>query len=258
MPDYSLIDQPGLLKFLFFPRKYHAVCPVNAFDMAFPVDQGVSITCRFHVAGRDLPWVLYFHGNGEVVSDYDQIAPIYHEIGLNLVVADYRGYGASGGFPTFTNMVRDAHQLYPAVKESLAGRNLSGDLWVMGRSMGSISALELAFSYQDGLKGVIFESGFLAVSGLIKRLGLPARGVNLDQFEKECVDMAAGIKIPSLVIHGEEDRLIPPQHGKFLFDHLGPARKKLVVIPGVGHNDIIFEGEEMYFEAIEQFINSIM
>ncbi|MFZ5596705.1 MAG: alpha/beta hydrolase, partial [Bacillota bacterium] len=91
MPDYSLLDQPGLIKFLFFPRKYHTACPANAFDTAFPVDRDVSITCRFHVAGRDLPWVLYFHGNGEVVSDYDQIAPIYNEIGLNMVVADYRG-----------------------------------------------------------------------------------------------------------------------------------------------------------------------
>ncbi len=258
MPDYSLLDQPGLIKFLFFPRKYHTACPANAFDTAFPVDRDVSITCRFHVAGRGLPWVLYFHGNGEVVSDYDQIAPIYNEIGLNMVVADYRGYGASGGFPTFASMVRDAHQLYLAVRKELAHRGLSGDLWVMGRSMGSISALELAFSYQDGLKGVIFESGFLAVSGLIKRLGLPVRGVNLDQFERECVDMAAAIKIPALVIHGEEDRLVPPDQGKFLYHHLGPARKKLVVIPGVGHNDIIFEGEETYFAAVKEFTGFIL
>jgi pimeloyl-ACP methyl ester carboxylesterase len=101
-----------------------------------------------------LPW------DGEVVSDYDDVSPFYHQKKLNLVVADYRGYGASNGIPTLTDLIHDSHLIFKEVKEELSRRNLRSDLWVMGRSLGSISALELAYHYQEEMKGLIVESGF--------------------------------------------------------------------------------------------------
>ena len=95
MPDYSLADNPSTLRFIFYPREDVTPCPENAFDLLVPVGSEVSIACRFHVGHREWPWILFFHGNGEVVSDYDEVASVYHEKKLNLAVADYRGYGAS-------------------------------------------------------------------------------------------------------------------------------------------------------------------
>ena len=120
MADYSQIDQSSLLGFLFYPRRDFTPCPQGAFDLFVPVGQGVSIACRFYGGGKSWPWILYFHGNGEVVSDYDEIAPFYHRKAINLVVADFRGYGSSSGYPNFTNLVQDAYPILETVKREIS------------------------------------------------------------------------------------------------------------------------------------------
>jgi hypothetical protein len=257
MPDYSLIDQPLLLNFLFYPRKDFQACPQNAFDSLVPVDDNVFISCRFYVGDKIWPWILFFHGNGEVVSDYDEIAPFYHQKKLNLVVADYRGYGASGGSPTFANLIKDAHSLFKAIKKELFKKGLGQELWIMGRSLGSISALELAYHYSDKINGLIIESGFASVVRLIRHLGLPSPGINLNQFEQECLDIVRRISIPALIIHGQYDHLVPLQEARNLFEYLGTTQKQLVIIPNADHNNIMFADFAQYFETIQRFIRPL-
>lgn len=252
MINYSLIDQPDVLSYFFYPRKDYTPCPENAFDLAIPVEQNISVSCRFYLSDGKLPWVLYFHGNGEIASDYDDIAPLYHEAGLNLVVADYRGYGASQGYPTFTNMVKDAHRLFSAVREALAEKSLSNDMYVMGRSLGSIPALELAFSYPDILKGVIIESGFTSFVHMIRNLGL-IQG-DTETFNNKCIEMVTKITIPALIIHGEYDQLVSLKQGVFLYRNLGSSEKSMLIIPGADHNDILYYGQAKYFKIIREFV----
>jgi Putative lysophospholipase. len=254
MINYSLIDQPEVLSWFFYPRKDYTPCPKNAFDLAIPVDQNISVTCRFFLSDGKLPWVLYFHGNGEIASDYDDIAPLYHEVGLNLVVADYRGYGASQGYPTFTNMVKDAHRLFQAIREELAEKNLTNDMYVMGRSLGSIPALELAYGYPDLLRGVIIESGFTSFVHMIRHLEL-IRG-DTETFNNKCIEMVTKIIIPALIIHGEYDQLVSLKQGMFLFRNLGSSQKSMLVIPGADHNDILYYGQEKYFQVIREFVET--
>ncbi|MGZ3536578.1 MAG: alpha/beta hydrolase [Thermodesulfobacteriota bacterium] len=177
-----------LLQFIFYPRKDSTPCPSNSFDLSVPVGEGVSISCRFLVGYHEWPWILFFHGNGEVVSDYDEISPFYHQNKINLVVADYRGYGASTGVPTLTDLVQDAHFIFKGVKEELTRRNLRKDLWVMGRSLGSISALELAYHHQGEMKGVIIESGFPSVVRIMFHLGVPALGMGLEKIDQQWME----------------------------------------------------------------------
>ena len=88
-----------------------------AFDLSVEVGEGASISCRFYIGHKEWPWILFFHGNGEVVSDYDEVSPFYHQEKMNMVVADYRGYGVSSGIPTLTDLVRDAHVIFKEVRE---------------------------------------------------------------------------------------------------------------------------------------------
>ena len=254
MPDYSQIDRSPLLGFLFYPRRDFTPCPQGAFDFFVPVDPGVSISCRFHLGDKSWPPILYFHGNGEVVSDYDAIARFYHQRRINLIVADFRGYGASDGSPTFTNLVQDAHRIFGAVKEELSQKGIPPDLWVMGRSMGSISALELADHYPHQMKGLVIESGFASVTRLIKHLGLPVQGIPLEAIEQERMHMIRKISVPTLLIHGELDNLVPLQEAKDLFENLGAVQKKLLIIPKADHNNILFADLEQYFGAIQKFL----
>ena len=254
MIDYSSLDQPSVLRYVFYPRKDFTLCPGNAFDVLVPVAEQVKISCRFYMVRQEWPWILFFHGNGEVACDYDEIAPLYHHKELNLVVADYRGYGASGGSPTLTDLIQDCHTILIAVQKELARRNLQTELWVMGRSLGSISALELAHKHQEAMKGLIIESGFPSVVRIITHLGIPAPGVDLEKIDQGCLKMIEEISVPSLIIHGEEDTLVPIQNARDLYKHLGTQKKELLVIPSANHNDVLIVGFRDYFMALERFV----
>ncbi len=254
MTDYSSIDQSPLIGFLFYPRRDFNPCPEGALDFFVPVAPDISISTRFYQKDKGWPWILYFHGNGEVVSDYDEIAPLYHQQEVNLIVADYRGYGASGGSPTFTHLIDDGRKILRAVTETLREKSLNPSLWVMGRSMGSVPALDLAHRFPDKIKGLILESGFASVTRLIKHLGLPSRGIDLKAIEEERLAMIRDIHLPALIIHGERDNLVPLQEGKDLLQHLGSTRKKLVIIPNADHNSVMYYGMEKYFQSIREFL----
>jgi uncharacterized protein len=258
MTDFSQIHRSPLLSFLFPPRHHSTPCPKGAFDLAVPLDKDVFISCRFYAGDKKWPWILYFHGNGEVVSDYDEIAPFYHEKGLNLVVADYRGYGTSGGSPNFTTLVHDAPLILKGVGEEMAGRGFPRSLWVMGRSLGSISAFELGYHspepIQGPINGLIIESGFASVTRLIQHLGVPTGGLDLGPIEQERLALIRKISLPALIIHGEGDTLVPLQEAKDVYAYLGSKEKELVVIPGADHNSVMFTDLRTYMGAIQKFV----
>lgn len=254
MPDYSILDKPELIGHLFYPRKDFNESPEYSSDFPVRVDEHISITCRLYKGDKNWPWILYFHGNGEVVSDYDYIAALYFARKLNLAVADYRGYGKSNGTPGFENMIKDAHSIFNEIRNELTKKYNQASLWVMGRSLGSISALELAYNYPREIKGLIIESGFASVTRLIKHLGIPAYGIDLDKLEKECLEMITKIMTPALLIHGQRDSLVPINEGKLILKNLGTQQKDFVIIPHADHNSIIFRDIELYFGAVEKFI----
>ncbi len=254
MIDYSPLDQPFLLQFVFYPRKDFTPCPKNGFDFFVAVGNNVSISCRFYSGPREWPWILYFHGNGEVVSDYDEISSFYHQRKINLVVADYRGYGASTGTPSLTDLVKDAHIIFKEVGEELSRRNLRKDLWVMGRSLGSIAALELASQYQEQMKGLVIESGFPSVVRIMFRLGVPAPIMEREKIDRECLERIKKISLPTLIIHGDQDSLVPVENAKTIYQHLGSLQKELLIIPSATHNDIMLVGFKDYFNALHRFV----
>jgi alpha-beta hydrolase superfamily lysophospholipase len=256
MPDLSLIDQPNVLAFFFYPRQVFGKCPDNAFDFFVPVEKDITVSCRFYAGDKTWPTILYFYGNGEVASEYTDIARFYHHKMINLVVADYRGYGMSQGKPSFANMQKDAHILLRATKEELSSRGFQENLlWVMGRSLGSVCALELAFHYPMDIRGVIIESGLVSIVKAVRSLGLASSSdADLKSLERESLAELNDISLPALIIHGEYDEIVPLRSAELLFMHLGSPEKYVVTIPFAGHNDIMFVEPEKYFGSIHHFI----
>ena len=124
----------------------------------------------------------------------------------------------------------------------------------MGRSMGSICALELADRHPGKIKGLVVESGFASVTRLIKHLNLPASGLNLTPIEEERLAMIRQITAPALILHGELDMLVPLQEARDLYRHLSSAKKKLVIIPNADHNTIMFVDLKRYLSEIQGFV----
>ena len=108
MKLYNKLDHPEILGFIFHPRQEERHSQTEKFsDFDVEIENDTVLGCRLFIHGDKSPTILYFHGNGETVSDYDIIAPLYNEVGLNFIIATYRGYGWSSGTPTVENMIND-------------------------------------------------------------------------------------------------------------------------------------------------------
>jgi uncharacterized protein len=247
----SIFDSPTFNTRLFFPRPVTSAPPPGAHDELLSVAPGVRIHLRIHPAPAARALVLLFHGNGEVVADYDHAAPDYAAAGARLAVMDYRGYGASSGVPTLRTCLSDARPILAAAR---AATTLP--LVIMGRSLGSACAAELADA-ASAPAGVILESGFTDLGGLVRRRGfaldgpLPADDLaTFDPLPKLHASTA-----PLLVLHGALDTLISPAEATAAHDAAGTASRRLVLIPGRGHNDL--SAHPLYWEALRSFVDHV-
>ena len=248
--DYSALDDPNISMNSFFPRQGWTPTPEGVQDYTVNVGDDIGLSCRFFSYGNSAPTILFFYGNGETAIDYNSIAPFYNQIGLNFFVADYRGYGKSGGSPSFTTMLSDANTVLEAMRIVLGASGYQGPVYVMGRSMGRHSAFELAAKEDPEINGVIIESGRPSLGQFTGSL-VPQQA---DELEEAYRAKAASIAIPVLVIHGEMDALAPLDDAEEMFRNFASTEKKMLVIPGAGHNDLLFKGLDEYFTAIGDFI----
>jgi hypothetical protein len=267
--EFSALDRPEILMVLFHPRRNHGV-PVDSpppsaagiprvQDILMPVETDTAVGARFHLSDRTHANILFFHGNGEIAADYDEIGPFYNRIGANFLAIDYRGYGRSSGYPTVTAMMRDCHTIFKFVTTWLGQNDFNGPLIVMGRSLGSASAIELAAAYPVQISGLIIESGFAYAGPLLRLLGVnPDRIGFREETTFRHIEKIGQFKKPVLIIHAEFDHIIPFSDGQALFNACSSPGKILLKIPGANHNDILAHAFGNYMSAIQQLVSSCL
>ena len=261
--DLSFLDRPEILEVIFpvvySPFYFPDNLPVSSSEVTnyfIEVEPGIKINCGFWVSDKENPTVLYFHGNGETVATHAWIAPHYNQRGINLFVADYRGYGSSNGQPTISNLLGDAHIIFNGFKEIIRQEGFRPSLFLMGRSLGSMPAIELASNYQGEIHGLIIESGAANnFRRLWHYLGLTGEEAILDE-ESSFLNKVKirQVRQPTLIIHGEYDQIIPAAEGEELYQNSGARDKKILIIPRADHNDIMVLEPNLYFYTIEQFV----
>jgi alpha-beta hydrolase superfamily lysophospholipase len=237
-----VIDSDVFNEALFFPRPDTSVAPLGSVDLIVSV-AGAELHVRRHAAPQARCTLLLFHGNGEVVADYDTAVDQFAAAGAALAVVDYRGYGQSSGTPTLRALVEDTRAVADAI----------GPQIVMGRSLGGAAAHELYARPTASMLGVVLESAFSDLAGLVRRRGLeppalsPADRATFDPLVK----LPAG-KLPLLVLHGARDHLIAASEAETALRVAGSTDKQLVLVPGRGHNDVSFS--DVYWRALADFI----
>jgi len=254
---YDVLDQPDVLAVAFHPRRQAFADPrPDGRDVRVPVAEGVAVGGRLHVAAAEAPLILFFHGNGELAAEWDDVAPLYRDLGISLLAMDYRGYGASDGEPTATNLIADALAVWRGLPAVLAEQDVRpARVFVMGRSLGSAAAVAIADAADDGLAGLILESGFVDTFGVIRRLGgpeMPDADEARDGFDH--LGKLARITIPTLIIHGQADWIIPVTEAHLLHRHCAAADKRLLIIPAGDHNSLLVAGRDEYFQAIGELV----
>jgi alpha-beta hydrolase superfamily lysophospholipase len=244
----SIFDRDEFNQRLFFPQPDASPPPPGATDRWIGVE-GARLHVRIHAASEAIGTLLLFHGNGEVVADYDDAAARFAQAGVALAVMDYRGYGQSTGAPTLRTLISDARQVADAVRPRL----------VMGRSLGGVAAHELYARPTEGLAGVILESALFDLGNLVRRRGLvaPASFTEEERATFEPATKLALGRLPLLVLHGARDELIAPTEARAALAAAGASApdKALVAVPGRGHNDI--SGGPGYWAALADFVHRV-
>jgi alpha-beta hydrolase superfamily lysophospholipase len=255
--DYKILDHPAILNFVFYPRTDDYEPPDTERSTGFlvPVGDGISVSCRFFFGNKNNVNVLFFHGNGELAGEYEDVGRAFNETGINLFVADYRGYGGSGGRPTVSHMIKDAHLIGDWFNRFLEDKGYAGSRFVMGRSLGSAPAIDLAAGHPDWYRGVVIESGFCDVSDLLGRLGAALNQPGQKAAASPGFDRVMQIAMPALIIHGEYDSIVPAAEGEKIYRNIASQEKKLVIVPDADHNTIFAEGADLYLRELAAFVD---
>ncbi|MFH0997531.1 MAG: alpha/beta fold hydrolase [Pseudomonadota bacterium] len=195
--------------------------------------------------------LLFFHGNGEIAAEYDDISSYFTACGVSFWSVDFRGYGRSSGLPTYSLMFDDAEALLDDIPRMArtVGRTFNRIL-VMGRSLGSASAIFLASRHGSKLSGLLLDSPYADGLKLINRLsGIALNRQDLPEF-MDNIDLMRIADLPTLIIHGTFDQIIPISDARALYNACVNTAKSLVEIEGAGHNDLMFRGADRYWPSV--------
>ncbi len=248
----SVFDSPAFNGNLFFPRADTATTPENSDEIKVEVEPETFIHLRRHPSPEARFSLLFFHGNGEIVSDYDDLAGHFNALGAELIVADFRGYGRSTGTPTLRAALEDAHKIFNHLKSN---NKFKEKVCIMGRSLGSAPTLELCAKHSD-IAGCVLESGYADPIPLVERRGLkidkttPEENALFNNSQKIRL-----VKCPLFIMHGADDFLISPLEAQLNYDNAGSKIKHLEILEGVGHNDMMMA--HSYFTTLKQFFDSL-
>lgn len=242
----ALLDHPLISERYFFPR---AARPRARLD----VDAGdATLACALHRSDPEGRVVVHFHGNGEVVADWqDGFPEVIARMGWDLLLAEYRGYGASTGEPMLGRMLDD-------VAEVLRAAGPPERVVVFGRSVGSLFALE-AVARCPEVAGLVLESAIAdPLERLLLRVSPRELGVDAATFEAAVAARLdhraklAGYRGPVLVMHTRHDGLVDLSHAERLA--AWADRSTLLVFEEGDHNSILAENQEAYLAAVARLL----
>jgi fermentation-respiration switch protein FrsA (DUF1100 family) len=155
-------------------------------------------------------------------------------------------------------MMKDTHVVFRYVLGWLMAQNRTGPLVIMGRSLGSACAIELAASNEDDISGLIVESGFAHTVPLLSCLGVDTQALGITEEDGlKNNEKIARFSKPTLFIHAQHDQFIPVTSAELLQVQCAARSKEFQVVPGADHNTIMMQTGKRYFESIKQFTNKI-
>lgn len=191
--------------------------------------------------------VLFFHGNGGNIGDRLDKMVLFDQLGLNVFIIDYSGYGKSTGRPTEQGMYREAEAAYKFLTEHKKIQPAS--IIVYGESLGGAPAVDLAAKHDVGR--LILDSTFSSARDMAKHIYPFVPGI-LVRTKLDSESKIGQVKAPKLFFHSRTDRTVPFALAQKLYRAAGEP-KKFVEIQG-GHNDGYVHSQSIFFEEIRNFV----
>jgi len=196
--------------------------------------------------------VLFFHGNAGNISHRLDSIGIFHQLGLDTLIIDYRGYGQSTGKTTEQGTYLDAQAAWGYLADE---RGIPADrIIVFGRSLGGAIGAWLGAKRTPA--AVIIESSFTSGVDMARRLYpfLPVRLIT--RLRYPVAEYASRLECPVLVVHSRNDEIIPSEMGQSIYAVV-KQRKSFLELRG-DHNNGIFISRHDYIAGLDGFIDSVL
>jgi len=199
--------------------------------------------------------VVYLHGNGGNVSYVGWVGEQLAARGFDVLLFDYRGYGRSeGAVSDERGIYEDADAAYDFVVRERGARPESVVLY--GQSLGTTAAADVAARRPCG--ALVLESGLSSAAEMARTIlpWLPRFAARATRNKFDTLGKLPRVGCPVLVAHGDRDAVIPVEQGRALHA-AAPEPKRLLVVPGAGHNDLTIVGGAKYMDAVADFIKGL-
>jgi hypothetical protein len=219
-------------------------------DLAIRASDGTRLH-GWYVAGDGPMTLLFFHGNAGNISHRLSSIELFHELGLSVLIFDYRGYGRSEGRPSEAGTYEDAEAVWRYAREQ---RELAAEgLVIFGRSLGGSIAARLASRHRSG--GLIVESAFTSAPDLGQEVYwfLPVRWMS--RFRYPTREFVRAVRCPVLVVHSRDDEIVPFHHGEAIFAAAQEPRTFLELAGS--HNEAHLQSEHRYRDGLRAFLRSL-
>jgi len=226
------------------PEKHGVEYRIENFHAA----DGTSLNAWFLPAnnkngGKATATVLYLHGNAENISTHFRSVAWLPAKGFNVLALDYRGYGTSDGTPSLAGLQLD---IDAAMRHLLAHTDVDPNkIIIFGQSLGGALAIHyIAHSaYRANIRAIVIDSAFFDYRQITNEklagsfITWPLQWLPwlvIDNSYSPADSVAAISPLPLLLIHGNQDFVVPPVHSRQLYERAGDP-KELWLIPGAGH-----------------------
>lgn len=215
--------------------------------VTFPTEDGLSLAAWFVPAEEvDMGWtIVVFHGNAGNRADRTALAEALAGRGIAVLLVDYRGYGGNPGSPSESGLAADARAAvgYVGSRSDVDPSRVA----YFGESLGAAVAVSLAEQLPPA--ALLLRSPFtsLADAASTHYPLLPMSLLLWDEYPN--LETIASINVPTLIVAGSADSIVPVEQSRALFA-AAPGPKRLVVIDGADHNDLALTAGEELVDAI--------
>ncbi len=241
---------------IYYPTRFIEITPEDAGmkyeEVQFESADGTRLHGWYVPADSSRGVLLFCHGNAGNISHRLDSIIIFRELGLDVFIFDYRGYGKSRGLVTEKGLYLDARAAYDYLVE--ARKTPPERIVVFGRSIGGDVAIDLAVKVDAAC--LITEGAFLSIEDMAKSIYRvkPPRWLLSNHFNG--FERIGNVRMPKLIMHSRDDEIVPPSHGRMIFEAAGEP-KEFFELEG-SHNDAFLVGGRRYTDRLRQFIDRWM
>lgn len=218
-------------------------------ELSIPVEKDVNLNGVLFKADKGKGLIFYLHGNGGSIKGWSDIASTYNEMGFDIFILDYRGYGKSDGKISGESQIfQDVKKVYDYVLTAYPENKVI----ITGYSIGTGLAAMLASV--NNPKGLVLQAPYYSLRETINSR-MPLMPDFLQKYDFETHAFLEKVKSPVCIFHGTADNVLPYSNAEKLKSEFKKG-DVLITLDGQGHNSIT--DNELFKTEFKKFADAAL